>query len=1582
MSDTAHLDTNLRPPWASSAGVSSPPPPPAGILPGVKSVCVLQPGSPSTPAASRSRGNGSAANASTAPAAYPCSTAALPGADGLNRAKNRSEMTAYAIRRAAKSTSSSISTAFVLGMLIALGCALLLLLAPPRLPAQASNAIAISGGPIFTPFGQPAANAPIRVCAITATGSPCSTAGVLLYSDYNLSQPISNPTALSALGLFNFFTTAGDYLIQVQASAGTVYSYYLITSSGGGGSGITGQAANVIPLACTPTTLCAQSHINESVAGTTQVTQALTAENLASIGPRYDVTQFGAVGNGIVDDTAAIQSAFTTCYNNGGGTVEFPGPHSYLVSGSIYTYDTCRLVGERGQYITGSTPSLTAPLIYWDGPNTESNTASVTSATIINNQTAGSPLVTAMEPGNRPTSQIAKYQIQATAANSFAQNEWVELSGCTYLGLNNVIGQVASANSTSFTLVYNGLLTLGTYSETCTATQATVVFAFDSVEHEVDLVSDLVFNSHLLGGSFNTPEGVDVYYSGRSDSGNNLSRVWFESPHYFGAYYAFGGEDGEIEEGSRGDGSDYYQVYWRNGGTDRISVVNSQFGPGAPSTHGASSAGGAFLFDNEACAGGASTNINFDHMVMENDVDMTAGLADITMLACPTDTLLPQFKLSIHASGIAGPSSSTGLTMIQLSPPSNKYASINITDSQVSTAVNTTNVIVGVPAVSLYGIWGNNGFFSDFHYFPSIQSWGLAGGSQGGYLQPAQFLGDSYFQTVFQYNIAASLWLQSDTAFAALPSGTTLAQGQVLAPPAYFACGTGSGCGRYAIDVVQAAGTVGTLNSGSTTCSSPGSTDIITCTSATGMMAGQYVTTATGPTRISDVNATNPSAVLVTVINTEGVYSSQPISYTAPILGKEMQLLTKAAAAPTTGTWAQGDIVENSGASSGGTCYWVNVAAGTPGTWLAVACTTSTGITLQTNTVNNTVQTTLNLENTTGASGINFTNPSGGIVQAALVNSALTVNGTSISLGGSGFGNWFISSAVSGDVVEYSGTGGEITDTGFAASNVVQKNISNTFTGANTNDFSGTSQIKLPVAAGATTLANGELKYDTTNLNWHGWVNGADLLMVPLASGFTSGHCGQPTSSGGSWVIADTGAACGSGSGSAFSAITSGTNTTAAMVVGTGASLATSGSGTIAATTAAALAASPTNCSADQAPTGINASGTAQNCTAYGVAVASCTAETTSWSAVANTCYYGNATGAAIATLPSVAAGAVIRIQNINTGTVTASFGSNFNCTLNGSTTSTTTCAIANGTTGTVTTDGTSWYVFVAPSSTGGSGANTALSNLAAVAINTSLLTGAGSIDIGSTANPFRNAFLYGGSTYGTDYIELTGTPTSTRTLTLPDATDTVVARATTDTLTNKSIAGSEINSGTVANTNGGTGQNTSASTGVAQVAAGAWSVSTAIANATTATTQSGGDNSTKLATTAYVDGATDLGTTRTLLVSFGTPGGTAISTGVLGYVVWPYACTGISSYSITVDAGTATVKTWKIATGTAIPTTANSISTSGVSLSTGTNITSSTVTDFTTANTTAKDIFGIDLSAVSGVGAITFEIVYTKCTQ
>lgn len=69
--------------------------------------------------------------------------------------------------------------------------------------------------------------------------------------------------------------------------------------------------------------------------------------------------------------------------------------------------------------------------------------------------------------------------------------------------------------------------------------------------------------------------------------------------------------------------------------------------------------------------------------------------------------------------------------------------------------------------------------------------------------------------------------------------------------------------------------------------------------------------------------------------------------------------------------------------------------------------------------------------------------------------------------------------------------------------------------------------------------------------------------------------------------------------------------------------------------------------------------------------------------------------------------------------------------------------------------------------------ATKALDNLASVNINTSLLAQTG-VDLGSTTKPFRDLFLFGSGTYGTTYFRFTGTPTGTRTLTIPNETGTL----------------------------------------------------------------------------------------------------------------------------------------------------------------------------------------------------------------
>lgn len=106
--------------------------------------------------------------------------------------------------------------------------------------------------------------------------------------------------------------------------------------------------------------------------------------------------------------------------------------------------------------------------------------------------------------------------------------------------------------------------------------------------------------------------------------------------------------------------------------------------------------------------------------------------------------------------------------------------------------------------------------------------------------------------------------------------------------------------------------------------------------------------------------------------------------------------------------------------------------------------------------------------------------------------------------------------------------------------------------------------------------------------------------------------------------------------------------------------------------------------------------------------------------------------------------------------------------------------------------------------------------------------------------------------------------------------------------------------------------------------------------------------------------------------------GGSALTARQSLPIVVPYACT-ISAWNILADSGTATIKLWKVATGTAIPTISNVINTSGLSLSTGTAVHSTTLSDFTTGATTvsANDII---IFAVTAVSTATKLVVSIQC--
>jgi len=115
----------------------------------------------------------------------------------------------------------------------------------------------------------------------------------------------------------------------------------------------------------------------------------------------------------------------------------------------------------------------------------------------------------------------------------------------------------------------------------------------------------------------------------------------------------------------------------------------------------------------------------------------------------------------------------------------------------------------------------------------------------------------------------------------------------------------------------------------------------VVCSSATDLNSGEYVSIGTNTIlEINIVDATNASAVNVLFVgSTYPVATASTLSFAAPTLGPEMQILIKAAAAPTTGTWVAGDEVQNNGSitSVSTTSGWLCTVSGTPGTWIAQA---------------------------------------------------------------------------------------------------------------------------------------------------------------------------------------------------------------------------------------------------------------------------------------------------------------------------------------------------------------------------------------------------------------------------------------------------------------------------------------------------------------------------------------------------------------------------------------------------------------------------------------------------------------------
>ena len=94
--------------------------------------------------------------------------------------------------------------------------------------------------------------------------------------------------------------------------------------------------------------------------------------------------------------------------------------------------------------------------------------------------------------------------------------------------------------------------------------------------------------------------------------------------------------------------------------------------------------------------------------------------------------------------------------------------------------------------------------------------------------------------------------------------------------------------------------------------------------------------------------------------------------------------------------------------------------------------------------------------------------------------------------------------------------------------------------------------------------------------------------------------------------------------------------------------------------------------------------------------------------------------------------------------------------------------------------------------------------------------------------------------------------------------------------------------------------------------------------------------------------------------------GGSALVPGTTVPIAIPFSCT-ISAWSISVDTGTATFDLWKIATGTALPTVSNTITSTKPAIASNTHIRDTSPSgEFSSLDVTGGDVLIVKLDAVS----------------
>src|SRR6185437_15493120 len=424
-------------------------------------------------------------------------------------------------------------------MMIAMGLAIAL--AAPCAWAQGSRKDDI----VLGPSGHPIARATVTVCQADATGTPCAPLATI-YTDATLSVAAPNPFKSDGLGNYHFYAPAGRYEIQISgpgivgtmtypdtilpadpssSQAGNDISAFSLNLAGnltvGGNATINGTltAPNFNPTNFNPTSL--------TLAG---------SETVGGPRPRIDVTAYGAKGDGVTNDTSAIQATINAaCTAGGNATIFFP-PGQYLVS---------------QPQTPSASPVFTIPLtcsgLYFKGGNQMGDVTQFAMTPMVEiGVTAGAspnqaPVFLVQNGAGSATNGGALSTFENLDIKGYNQAVWVDDSQIIhfkYVWLNTS-GPNTGTDHTPLKITdtiwvwYQGGCLLGTpgdfteppalFTMENPSTQPDGLFYFRNIEME-DATTDL-FTVESAGGSWEVLQNLSFEDMGLSDSSGSLLAV-------------------------------------------------------------------------------------------------------------------------------------------------------------------------------------------------------------------------------------------------------------------------------------------------------------------------------------------------------------------------------------------------------------------------------------------------------------------------------------------------------------------------------------------------------------------------------------------------------------------------------------------------------------------------------------------------------------------------------------------------------------------------------------------------------------------------------------------------------------------------------------------------------------------------------------------------------------------------------------------------------------------------------------------------------------------------------------------------